>query len=357
MAALQAIEAGCQFHAVRRGDLDYLEQRHSAACDFISRECIGASEHFPNLGDDFPVFFYLESRGHVCAYLRTIPDEVASEGRTYPWAWTADNFTIPEFRGRGLSTQLQGQATHFLHQLGIGRGSVFSTDVSLHIFRKLGFKIVGYAPRHLLLRRLSPLLQAHVRRPTIRRVLATLAAPVTLTAMTGLRLWNAALRSTAVEVYESSLADAELQPLLDRLAGQRSLNFAMRRELLSKKFEVAVRTGAMSLFLMRHRQSGDLVGYAIVRQRHQKEPLAEKYRDFRLMTLMDFAIADDDRTAATALVAYVVGQFLESDCDVLEIISNNRLINQVAKRCCMLPVGKGMSFAYSAPEDWHWPAA
>ena len=142
---------------------------------------------------EFPLFFYLESGGQVCSYFRTIPDEITVDDDRRPWAWTGDNFTLPEFRNRGLSTQLHREATQYLHRLGIGRGSVFSTAVTLHTFRKLGFTIVGYAKRFLLMRSLAPLLKAHVANTAVRRVAEAFAKPLTGTAMAGLRLWNRAI--------------------------------------------------------------------------------------------------------------------------------------------------------------------
>ncbi len=130
----------------------------------------------------------------------------------------------------------------------------------------------------------------------------------------------------------------------------------MQAEVLSKKFEAAARTGDMSLWLIQDRRSDECVAHAIVRQRLQEQPLAERYRDFRLMTLMDFSLADGDAQAASGIVGSVVQQFLQGDCDVLEIISNNRLVNRAATRRGLAPVGKGMSFAYAVPENWNWPS-
>jgi len=355
MTVPASTDVACQFRWICGRDVDVLSERHAAARNLVKREAIATYAQFAGAREDFPLFFYLERDGQVCASFRTIPDTVTFEGQSHPWAWTCDNYTRPDYRGRGLSTLLQRLATERLHQLGIGRGSVFSTDVTLHIFKKLGFQIVGHAPRRVLLRRVKPFVRAHIARPSLQRAIEALAAPPTSLALAGLRTWNAVLRPpNNTEVCECSVESAELHPLLDRIAANRNLHFAFHHELLAHKVKAASRTGNVSVWLARRRSSGEPVGYAVIRQRTQTEPLAEKYRDFRLMTLMDFAMAEDD--VAAAIVSHLVKLFFESKCDVLEVISNNRHINGAAARRGMVQVGKGMSFAYSAPRPWQWPA-
>ena len=134
---------------------------------------------FPGAGDDFPIFFCLtDEEDRVCCYARTIPDELTVDGTTYRWAWTGDNFTEADMRGRGLSTQLQREATAYLHGMDIGRGSVLSTAVTLHIFGKLGFVLPGFAARHLLLRDAGPFVDAHVREGVPRTAAKAAAWPV-----------------------------------------------------------------------------------------------------------------------------------------------------------------------------------
>ncbi len=217
-----------QMHVVCCGDLDQLERRHRCVGHLISRASVATYSGFPGACAEFPLFFYLESGGQVCSYFRTIPDEITVDDDRRPWAWTGDNFTLPEFRNRGLSTQLHREATQYLHRLGIGRGSVFSTAVTLHTFRKLGFTIVGYAKRFLLMRSLAPLLKAHVANTAVRRVAEAFAKPLTGTAMAGLRLWNRAISRGAGGLHAACFSSPEVTQFLTRMARNAGSTLACR---------------------------------------------------------------------------------------------------------------------------------
>jgi GNAT superfamily N-acetyltransferase len=342
------------FHVVCCGDLPHFRTRHAAAASLAAPD-MSVYKTFPGASDETPLLFYLQVDSKVCSYFRTIPDEVTVDGQTHPWVWTGDNHTYPEFRRRGLSTQLQTRATQYLHERGIGRGSVFSTDVTLHTFEGIGFTIVGYAKRFLLVRSAAPLLRAHFRRGPRRGLLQALAKPVFGAAVTGLGMWNRALSPFATRADESSGAHEELPSHLARISATRRVHFSVDAAMWRSKIDIAARNGDMLLWAVRDARSDAVIAHAVLRTRFQDEPLAEKYRDFQLMTLMDFSLADGDAKAAAGIVRHAVQYFLQSGCDVLEIISNNNLVNRAAFRRGLVPVGRGMSFAFSAPPQWKLP--
>jgi hypothetical protein len=345
-----------ELRVVQLGEVDNLEARHPQIHHLLSPDLMAKYARFPGANGESPVFFYLEHEGSVCSYFRTIPDEITIDGSTRRWAWSGDNFTFPEFRNRGLSTKLHGQATAYLHEHGTGRAGVYSTDVALHVFKKLGFTLLGFAERYLLLRSASPLLDAHIPSAPVRSMLNAISKPLAGTAIAGVKIWNHLLQTgTKCSRGDESSADT-LQEVLRRTADSRPIHFGMSATLLQLKLEIAKQTGDMSWWLIYDAKSNDCLAYMVVRERVQKELLAERYSGFRLMTLMDFGFVVGDARAAAAVVGHLINLFVNSDCDVLQIISNNDLVNRSAVRRGMRKVGKGMSFTYSAPKDWNLPA-
>jgi GNAT superfamily N-acetyltransferase len=345
-----------QLRVVQLGEVDDLEARHPQIHHLLSRDLMAKYARFPGASHESPVFFYLENEGSVCSYFRAIPDEITIDVITRRWAWSGDNFTFPEFRNRGLSTKLHGQATSYLHDRGIGRAGVYSTEVALHVFKKLGFTLLGFAERYLLLRSASPFLAAHIPSAPARSMLNAISTPLAGTAIAGVRLWNRMLQSGTKCAGGDECSADTLQELLPRIAASRSIHFGMDATFLQLKLEIARQTGDMSLWLIQDAKSKDCIAYMVVRERVQKEPLAERYSGFRLMTLMDFGFVVGDTRAAAGIAGHLLNLFLKSDCHVLQIISNNKLVNRSALRRGMRKVGKGMSFTYSAPKDWNLPA-
>jgi hypothetical protein len=354
--AAPAASDGYQLRVVQLGEVDDLEACHPQVHHLLSPELMAKYALFPGANRETPVFFYLEHEGQVCSYFRTIPDEITVDGRTYPWAWSGDNFTYPDFRNRGLSTKLHGQATAYLHHYGIGRASVYSTDITLHVFKKLRFTLLGFAERYLLLRSASPLLDAHIASAPARRILNTISKPFAGTAISSLKLWNRMLQGSTKCTSSEELPAETLKGLLSRIASSRYIHFGMDATVLQMKLEIARQTGEMSLWLIQDAKSDECLAYMVVRERVQEKVLAERYRGFRLMTLMDFGFVVGDRPAAAGIVGHLIHHFLTSNCDVLQIISNSALVNRSALRRGMRKVGRGMSFTFCAPKDWNLPS-
>ena len=84
----------------------------------------------------------------------------------------------------------------------------------------------------------------------------------------------------------------------------------------------------------------------------QTEPVAVKYKDFTIMTLMDYGLFIDDETTYLSIIEKLFDLFWQSSAEVLEVISNSEALCAVSRRKGMLRVGKGMSFKYSLPENW-----
>lgn len=348
------MSAAEEFGVVRLGDRKALAGHHPEAASLLDERVLEAYARFPGGDEDFPALFYLKSGERVCGYFRCIPDELHFDGRTYRWAWTGDNFTEPEFRGRGVSTRLQAMATDWLHARDIGRGSVFSTDVTLRIFEKLGFVLAGHAPRFLLLRSARAVLAAHVAAP-LRPVASAVVAPVVAGLSKVVRTRNQRLLHGTVCSTPEAFPHRELDDLFRRVAPTDRVSFATDARLLERKLSLAGRAGVHTLHLVHHGATHTCLAYFILRERLQERPLAGRYRDFRLMTLVDFGLADDE-VAAAGIVSAAVSRFFDSTAEVLEVVSSHPLVNREARRRSLRPVGRGMSFTYAVPGAWAWPS-
>jgi hypothetical protein len=71
------------------------------------------------------------------------------------------------------------------------------------------------------------------------------------------------------------------------------------------------------------------------------------------MTLMDFGFAEPSKQNYLALLAHLLIEFYESRAEILELVSPVPEFNLVSRQCGLLPVGKGMSFAFSLPPGWN----
>ena len=344
-----------EFHVVRFKDVQQFEEKPEVY-KLLSPDFLTTIRRFPGASEDFPIFFYLSNGENVCSYLRTIPDQLTVDGQTKLWAWTSDNYTYPQFRRRGFSTRLQQAATQYLHHLGIGRGSVYSTEVTQRIFKKLGFTHVGYAKRFLLLRSAAPLLEAAVKQQTLRKIAAGVLNPFVRLAVGCVRSRNKMARGRTVCRRMTDFSDPQFQELLDTISAKRSLHFGMQPGLLRLKFEVAKKNGTASAWIISDKKTGENLAYMILLERFQDKPLAGKYRGFQLMSLVDYALVDDDAGTSAALAAHCLEIFFKSGCIVLEIVSNKKCIHKAAIWRGLLPAGKGMSFNYSVPVSWQWDA-
>ncbi len=311
----------------------------------------------PDTTEETPCLFCLsDSGGRVVSWIRVWADRVWINGREAPWLWTGDLTTVPDLRGRGLATELQRAGSEWTRQRGIGRGSVFSTEETLHIYRKLGYLTPGFATRRVQLKTLRPVIAAHVA-PAAVAITSAAAQPIAALARSFLaarcRQWRGA---SDARVLPDARADGVAQ-VLDRAARLLPVHFNMSPAKLQWTLDFSARKpGTRDLLLVADR-AGQPIAIAVTRTRMETEPLAGRYRDFRCMTLMDFALADRGEPAVRALLGHVGRHFLESDAEVLQLIAYDRTMARLAARAGFLRAGRGMSFACHLPSSLPVPDA
>jgi GNAT superfamily N-acetyltransferase len=344
------------FSCILYGDRHDLEGRHPSVSRVFPRTTFSDHARSPGVEDDFPCFFYLvDGEGRPASWIRAYPDILSIDGKQHRWAWLYDLFTVPEHRGKGLSTRLCRNMTHTLHQRGIGFAGVFSTEVTLHVFAKLGHVLPGHVPRYLMLKSVRPLVEAHFDNRVLRGAAYVLAQPLVST--TNLAFRSIArmrgIRAGFVEV--PSCDQGDIPDVLEQLNRTSPVHFHKDADWLQWKIDTWTRIGGnqSALYVLRALPDGEPLGYAVVGRTRPAKPLAGRYKDFELMTLLDFAVTRPERPVCAALLRELVKRFFACDAEVLEVYSNVPPLNAVMGTSGMLRVGKGMSFSFSVPEDWN----
>jgi len=347
-----------QLHVVTARDLETLAETHPMLVG--SGKPFGSASYAdaPAYAWNYPCFFYLtDAEGNIAAYTRAFPDELLAHEKRYPWTWTGDLYTDPKFRGRGVATELQRRSTAWLHERAIGRGSVFSIDTTLHIYQKIGSTVVGFAPRFLTLKSARPLLAAHLSAGwalPLGRLTQPLVSAVARAKWTVTRTLQRTNRPLLRCVdWTSELASGSEFPLVK---SQLPFQFDERREQLAWKTRLANanRTNQCSLYLLVDEHDVPQA-FLVARLKQQKTPLAGKYQDFELFTLMHYGLFRNDQTLYASIVDWMMKLFWQSSAEVLEVIANEPPLVEQLQLAGLLRVGRGMSFTVALPSIWGEP--
>ena len=223
----------------------------------------------------------------------------------------------------------------------------------MHIYRKLGFGQPDYSQRYLLLRSLTPIVRGHLTSGWARALANGLARPVWACADGALRMLNHFRTRKADFVEVSPHACDGLPEVLGQIAANRDLHFNLSVDKLLWKVAYSARAGGeTSIHILRARADSRPMGYAVVRTWTQTKPLAERYKDFRLVTLMDYGLVAETEDAYAAMLTNIFQLAVEYGAEVLEVICHAPELRRLARRYGLLAVGKGMSFSYILPADW-----
>jgi GNAT superfamily N-acetyltransferase len=339
-----------EFRYITYGQIDRLDELHPLYHRYLSKDKYKRLIDCPDIADDFPWFFYIADEQRIYSHLSAIPDVLRAGEKSYRWAWTGDLVTDPKYRGRGLAKRVVEETIKVLHQHDYIAGGGFATEVTIHIYKKLGFDLPGFVTRRLYLKTLRPVLQYHLKSKSIRaiidgfyRALVLLSRPL-IRLRTGRIGWGISVRELVPAIEESRRTD---------LPGLRyQARFHFNDSLNKVLWKIAWTRHDTKLYVMTNEQTGGAVGYFVVREKQVTEPILGRYTNFKLMTLMDYGFYGDDAGLHRALLGKLFGLFRGSDADVLEVVSSSALLNGCARRMGMRRVGKGVPFLLLAPADW-----
>ena len=341
------------FHAVA---LDRIGQVPEMVRALVGPALAAELKANPDSAPQSPGLFCLSREDRPVSWIRVWADHLTIDGRTIPWLWTGDLHTVHELRGQGLATHLQRESTRWAAEHGFGRGSVFSTDETLHIYRKLGYLQPGFASRTVLLRSPRPVLAAHLPR-RVATIASTGLRPLAAGAM---RAVAARCRRWAKGSTAERRGDADGPGIAAVIAAaERTMpvRFNISAPKLQWKIDCASPKGGPCVITVVTDDAGEPVGLAVTRTRLETRPLAGRYRDFQCTTLLDFLLARRTERAIQALLGHVVGDFLaRGEGEIFQAIAYDPLVRQCSRRLGFLPAGRGMSFSCQLPPDVVAPA-
>lgn len=334
-----------EFRAVLLGEREQLPSLHpelyAARPDLIVPALAGNPEP---ASPDFPYLFYCLDGRRVAGHVMSFPDVLNFSGQLLPWAWSLGLFTDPDYRRQGIAQSLVESQVRAFAERGIVRGSSFSAPATLRIFTRLEFSMPGFAPRMCLVRRTQPFLRQHIGHPAAVRLGA-------LAADTALSVWRlaatVAARDTAAEArpigrehFSAFVDGAAKVPHNQHYWGSDAQWFLAR-------------CGPHDTLYAVHRpRSQDPCAVLVVRDRHiRKRRLADRYSDFRMMSVMAMRALDSGPDLPRRLVGAVTGLFAQSSADIAEMVTSDAALVQAASRQGFRPLGQGMSFSFIAPAD------
>jgi GNAT superfamily N-acetyltransferase len=301
----------------------------------------------PDIFDDFPCFFYLSDGDRIVSSFGAIPDTLYSDGRTYRWAWAGSLFTDPVYRGRGIATYLVENMVTVLHQKDIAWGGVFSTPTAIKIYKKLGFTIPGYANRYVILKRLKPLLNSHINNGLLVKACDRLYRGLVYLILPLINKPNKPpINLGMVERFKDDIHANLPKPYYHTKYHFNDSYSKLKWKLSHNK--------DMDLYLIKSTQKEEYLCYFVIKNRRITSPIAERYSNFKLLTLMDYGVYNDDDNTYTILLNEAFNVFWKSDADVFEIISSSRGLNRAVRYKGMIRLGKGMSFKFCVPMNWNF---
>jgi GNAT superfamily N-acetyltransferase len=342
----------------------YVEYKDIASTDVkdpflveVQRMCnLQGLNSCPDIYNSFPCFFYIRDENwRIISSHKVFPDKVYFCGKTHLWAWPGDTFTEETFRGRGFGKLLVDESTKVLHRKNIGRGMVFSNMTTLGIYTKLDYNLPGYVGRFLMVKSFKPIIEAYVKSQNLKAIIGKLSTFVVY-----VYKWYCYM---IMKRFRKSFSKALYLDVKLINSGQYKVNnrsqicFNNSFEKIAWKIEVASGSGGVKLetFFVFDGNNKHPIGYYIVRLRYQREPIAGIFKEFKLMTLMDYGLFNEEQFKYKIILKEVVQKFFFSDCDVLEVIDNSKLLKNERIKYGFLRGGKGMSFAFSVPNSWDTP--
>lgn len=342
------------FRYIEFKDLDNLQNIHPRMHKELKSSSWDVVKQCPEIADYFPCCFYMKNPGgEVACWVMSLPDVLWANGQEYPWAWMSGLLTKPVYRGRGLATILTEETKKVLHEMGIAWGGVFSTDVALHIYEKLKFSLPGFASRYLLLKSIRPFLDPHLKFERLIRFLDMFYRP---TARLIFRLLDRRRRLNDLDI---ALIDVEkidrAEIFWPKVSCGHKFYFNDSPARLAWKIRGIRRKPGTDwrVYLIKRIGERNPVCYFIAREKCEEKPMAQKYKNFQLMTVMDFGFFEKCDQVYSLLLDAILNVFWTSDAEVLEVITNSESFESILKHRGLLKVGRGMSFTFAAPKEWN----
>jgi len=345
------------FNFAEYGDLDKVRKTHDDLPQnlLVIEDVLSSCPHLTN---DFPAFFYVTNeRNEIISSMGAYPDILHYENRRFPWAWLSDIVTKKEYEGKGLATIVIQGALPFFDQREIGCGVIFSNPVSMHILKKSGFSLLGYLSRYVILKSTKPFLKEHVRWAAIVKPLDCVLSSILHVYYRLCILMHTWLKgSKDIELGQDCQNDPVSSTILSERVYRKALHFDDSYKRLKWKLKACNLKDNCSLHIVRTKKNGnssDPLAYFIARFREQIDPLAERYKDFKRMTVMDFGLLKNNSQLYPIVAMKILDLFNKSEAEVLDVVSSLDEFGTVLRRLGAVRLGRGFSLMYRAPTNWN----
>lgn len=318
---------------------------------------IATIKNNPDTTPDTPCLFLLQDIyskkfvSGISAFADTLHTNLRHDHKQLKWLWTGSLKTPTEHMGRGYATELLKQLAQFCKTHHFMRGSVFSTEVTLHIYKKIGAKIAPYIPRYLAVRSIQPIAKAHIANKLVQSICTKILNPILSGIHYFVKQWHH--KQLAQYIIQEVKIDAlsNEQWLLDACSGDTPLIFNnSTNKLIWKINTVNSHKDTQCQFYKIIDDSGKACGYFIARTRTETTPLAGKYKDFSSFSVVEYGLTQRDDRSYKMLLALIHQTFLASRADILQLIAPASGIKTIAKYYGLISIGKGMSFSFN-PHD------
>jgi GNAT superfamily N-acetyltransferase len=334
---------------VRYGEQDRLDELHP----ILARTRPDLAEPaFPNnpveYDADFPYLFYLIENEEILGSRRAMPDLLYKGGCQLPFAWCFDMHLTAESRGRGFGTRLMRATRNEFEGKGIISGGCFSAPSVIHIYKKLGYKVLGFAPKYALVRNSKPFLAEKITSAFASRILGS-AVNVGL-----------AMRSAIIGRSKAGVTVERLNPdSWGRMAGNEHWDRSRWHWDEDPKWCLSRLRESDEVLLVNHPRAG---GCAMMVLRGPRS--GGGGGNANRLSLMHYRLHANCPEAAPALGEALEVVLRATGADVADAISSSPELGSALRKRGFVRRGEGMTFVYHAPgpvglddaatlSDWH----
>jgi GNAT superfamily N-acetyltransferase len=305
-------------------------------------------EQHPHITEGFPVFCYMLDGDKIVSHFWSFPDRLFCREGEFKWAWCGNLFTDPDYRGKGVASALVKEQVSLFHSQDLAWGGVFSTPTALRIYQRLGFSVLGHAPRYVMVKNVGPLLRHHIANSLINSLADRAYGALVRGARKLLHDHDAFHRKYMIDAETIETNNPARDP--DSAKYPHQYHFDDSGAMLYWKMRAR---NIDRLYIARDRHAASKAFYLITRCREIKnKAIFGRYKGIKLLSVMDYGRFDLNPSVSDAIVSGLMTLFFSSDADACELISSDADICRFAGRRGMMPLGAGMSYAYCLPATW-----
>ena len=294
--------------------------------------------------DDFPFLFFASENGQVVGSRKSMPDVVWIGGEPKLWAWNFDTFVEPRYRGRGVGRKLVELQIREVGKRGIISGASFSAPATMRIYQKLGFQVLGHAPRMNLVRRTRPFLHSWgIPRPLLG--IGSFLGDATLKVDLKLRHFfrgrpRLDLARIDAATFEEMFRKSVVRKQLNYWDGGPQWVLARRR--------------SSDALIVASRSNDEMpVVTFVARERFQSDMIRGQERKIKRLSIMHFDFLDDGEDVPQIFASAVASLLEQCRADVADVITSFPPAVLALTARGFRSRGPGMSFCCILPEQAH----